>query len=69
MNEDYKIYHLSVQGIDKEMFSNSFYDNKCEKINFNGVIKEQKISIPSDVLSTIKFYYNESINEENNTIC
>lgn len=43
MNEDYKIYHLSVQGIDKEMFSNSFYDNKCEKINFNGVIKEQKI--------------------------
>ena len=43
MNEDYKIYHLSAQGIDKEMFSNSFYDNKCEKINFNGVIKEQKI--------------------------
>lgn len=37
-----KIYNLSVKGIDKEMFSNDFYDNKCEKINFNGVIKEQK---------------------------
>lgn len=36
--------------------------------NNDGVIKEQKISIPSDVLSTIKFYYNESINEENNII-
>lgn len=36
--------------------------------NNDGVIKEQKISIPSDALSTIKFYYNESINEENNII-
>lgn len=43
MNDNYKTYHLSVQGIDKDMFKNEFYDNRCEKINFNGVIKEQKI--------------------------
>ncbi len=43
MNDNYKTYHLSVQGIDKDMFLNEFYDNKCEKINFNGVIREQKI--------------------------
>ena len=36
--------------------------------NNNGIIKEQKINVPSDVLSTIKFYYNESINEDNNII-
>lgn len=36
--------------------------------NNNGIIKEQKINVSSDVLSTIKFYYNESINEDNNII-
>ena len=36
--------------------------------NNNGIIQEQKINVPSDVLSTIKFYYNESINEDNNII-
>lgn len=43
MYKENKIYHLNIPGIDKEMFSENFYDNKCEKINFNGVIKEQKI--------------------------
>ena len=36
--------------------------------NNNGIIQEQKINVSSDVLSTIKFYYNESINEDNNII-
>lgn len=36
--------------------------------NNNGIIQEQKIKVSSDVLSTIKFYYNESINEDNNII-
>ena len=36
--------------------------------NNNGIIQEQKINFSSDVLSTIKFYYNESINEDNNII-
>lgn len=36
--------------------------------NNNGIIQEQKINVTSDVLSTIKFYYNESINEDNNII-
>lgn len=43
MDKDYKTYHLSIPGIEKEMFLDDFYNNKCEKINFNGVIKEQKI--------------------------
>lgn len=36
--------------------------------NNNGIIQEQKINVSSDVLSAIKFYYNESINEDNNII-
>ena len=36
--------------------------------NNNGIIQEQKINVSSDILSTIKFYYNESINEDNNII-
>lgn len=36
--------------------------------NNNGIIQEQKINVSSDVLSTIKFYYIESINEDNNII-
>ena len=42
--------------------------NKRKKKNNNGIIQEQKINVSSDVLSTIKFYYNESINEDNNII-
>lgn len=36
--------------------------------NNDGVIQEQKINVSYDVLSTIKFYYNESINQNNNII-
>lgn len=38
-----KPYHLEMPGIDKKMFEIPFYQNDCEKISFNGVIKEQKI--------------------------
>lgn len=44
MDKNYKAYHLKTKGIDKEMFDTPFYQqNKCEKIPFNGIIKEEKI--------------------------
>lgn len=48
MDEEYKAYQLKTKGIDKKMFETSFYQkNKCEKINFSGIISEQKIETPS----------------------
>lgn len=44
MDKNYKVYHLKIPGIDKEMFKTPFYlKNKCEKIPFNGIISEHKI--------------------------
>lgn len=42
--------------------------NICYLKNTNGTISEQKIEVKDDVLSTIKFYYKEAINESNNII-
>lgn len=42
--------------------------NICYLKNNNGIISEQKIEVKYDVLSTIKFYYREAINENNNII-
>lgn len=49
---DYKIYNLSIKGIDSNLFSNDFYNNKCEKIKFNGIIHENKI-VTSDTVDYI----------------
>lgn len=43
MDKDYKVYHLSIPGIDKEMFNRPFYLNKSKRINFNGLINEKEI--------------------------
>ena len=43
MDRNYKIYHLSIPGINKELFNHPLYLNKCRKINFNGVINEREI--------------------------
>lgn len=47
MDENYKVYHLKIPGIDKKMFQAPFYQERsCEKIPFNGIITEQKIITP-----------------------
>ena len=38
-----KTHNLSIPGIDKHLFDNPFYQGKCEKIDFSGVIEEYKI--------------------------
>ena len=43
MDKNNKIYHLSIPGIDKNMFNRPFYLNKSKRINFNGLINEQEI--------------------------
>lgn len=43
MSDSYKVYHLSIPGINSELFKHPFYLNKCRKIDFNGVINEREI--------------------------
>ena len=50
MDDEYKVYQLKTKGIEKSMFEIPFYQkNKCEKIPFSGIIKEQKIITPDSV--------------------
>lgn len=44
MEKNKKVYNLSIPGINKDLFNHPLYLNKCEKIDFNGVIKEVKIT-------------------------
>lgn len=41
MSNNIQTYNLSVSGIEKQLFYEKFYDGKCRKINFNGVISEE----------------------------
>ena len=43
MDKNYKVYHLSIPGKDKEMFNRDFYLNKSKRINFDGIINEKEI--------------------------
>lgn len=43
MDKDYKVYHLRISGIDKNMFNRPFYLNKSKRINFDGIIYENEI--------------------------
>jgi len=43
MNNEFKVYNLSIPGIGKKSFENNFYSGTCEKIQFSGIINEQKI--------------------------
>lgn len=43
MDKDYKVHHLGIPGIDKDMFNRPFYLNKSKRINFDGIIDEREI--------------------------
>lgn len=43
MDKNYKVYHLSIPGIDKEMFNRPFYLNRSKRISFDGIINEREI--------------------------